>query len=252
MVRKERDKMQMENLKVVSLNTRGIGNALKRRKVFRYMKRFNADICLLQETHCDKKNESQWTSEWGTKCVFASGTSSTKGVAVLMSKHCSGKLSDVIRDPEGRYLMCKFTFNEYTYCVANVYARNNNSKNFFNNFFNLIESMECVHVIVGGDFNVVQNCKLDRNIEKTYNQTNLEEIQQAMQQQDLLDIWRERNPEKRSFTWMRSKQYDIWSRIDYFLVSQSLNASCTKTEIVPSVQSDHSMITMEFELCECE
>ena len=59
----------MAELKIVSLNTREIGQYKKRKTIFNYMKRQEADICLLQETHCVKSCENIWSTQWGSDGV---------------------------------------------------------------------------------------------------------------------------------------------------------------------------------------
>ena len=80
--------VKMEKLKIVSLNVRGLGNDVKRRKVFRYFKHHKADICLIQESHCVNDVERIWMQEWGRKCLYANGTQGSRGVAILLNKKC--------------------------------------------------------------------------------------------------------------------------------------------------------------------
>ena len=237
--------MKMDNVKIVSLNTRGLGNDLKRRKIFRYMKKSKADFCMIQETHCTKKLEGIFSNEWGGKCLFSHGTSNARGVAILCKNKSKTKIEEVHRDMNGRYLICKVGIGQYSYCIANIYAPNVNDEEFFKEVFCKVNELNCVHIILGGDFNVVLNAELDRSVNNSYNQNNLKEIEKAMEDMQLCDIWRDKNPERKCFTWMKGKEKVTWSRIDFFLVSQSLNNSCINVEISPSIQSDHSLISME-------
>ena len=214
------------------------------------MKRFNADICLLQETHCNKDSEKIWSSEWGNRCIFANGCSNSKGVAFLLNRKTSQAVQEIVRDTEGRLVIIKLTFNGLPYCIANIYAPNNNDVQFFGEFFEAVNKIECVHTVLGGDFNVVMNSKIDRNCDKLYNQANWVLIQKAVTDMELRDIWREQHPDKKTLLWMRGPSHDSWSRIDYFLVSDSLANLCMDSDIVPSVQTDHSMITVSIEINE--
>ena len=106
-------------------------NDLKRRKIYRFLKLNKPDICFVQETHSDKKDSFIWTNEWGNKCIYSHGSSAARGVATLLSKTTCNNVSDVIRDMDGRFLLCKLTIGEYTYCLANVYAPNDDNPQFF-------------------------------------------------------------------------------------------------------------------------
>ena len=52
---------------VLSLNTAGIGDSFKRRKVFNYLKKNSSskEVLFLQETHNVKKKENIWNNQWG-------------------------------------------------------------------------------------------------------------------------------------------------------------------------------------------
>ena len=66
-----------------------------------------------------------------------------------------------------------------------------------------------------------------------------------MADMDLIDIWREMNPDKRRFSWRRCQPLQQ-SRIDYFLISKILVNShrVQKAEIDPGVRSVHSAISL--------
>jgi len=56
------------NLKIATLNVRGIGNNTKRREVFNWLRSKNVSIYMLQEAHCTENTRDIWTSEWGYMC----------------------------------------------------------------------------------------------------------------------------------------------------------------------------------------
>ena len=62
-------------------------------------------------------------------------------------------------------------------------------------------------------------------------------------EQDLIDIWRVRNPREKRFTW-RQKTPIIQKRLDYWLVNDSLQDDIVSVDIIPSIKSDHSAITL--------
>ena len=63
------------SLQLISLNTRGLRDALKRKTVFNYY-RERANLICLQETHSTAQDEVIWQSEWGGKIYYSHGTSS--------------------------------------------------------------------------------------------------------------------------------------------------------------------------------
>ena len=152
--------LNIDNLKVVSLNTQGMGDMVKRKRVFRYFKLHKADVCFVQETHCTANKEYFWLSEWGNKCIYVNGNSNARGVAILLNCKCANNIEEIRRDIKG-YVMCKVLVNEYTYCLCNVYARNKDKPDFFQELFQNIKDVDCVFHIIGGDFNVALNPVMD-------------------------------------------------------------------------------------------
>ena len=201
-------------------------------------------MCFLQETHCSKDRENIWESEWGGKCVYSNGFSNSCGVATLFKK--KPIIEDIVRDTEGRKLHIKVKINDYSYGLSNIYAPNRDDPEFFDTSFKQLQELDCVHYVMGGDFNVVQNAKLDRNVNKIYHKNAHNVIENFKMSNDFVDIWRAHNPDKKTFTYMSSKDKVAWSRIDYFLISESLNTNCMDSSIEASVSTDHSLIAVNF------
>ena len=237
----------MDNLRISTLNARGLGNHVKRKRVYRYLKRFKSDVCFLQETHCDSKKEQVWSSEWGNKCIYSHGTTQARGVGILLNKKCAHAVDEIRRDIVGRYVMCKVLLNNYSYCLVNIYAPNEDSPEFFNEISRNIQEMDCVHVIIGGDFNLTLDPTMDRNVNANYNVNSSVALKKTIEDLDLIDPWHVRNQDSKTFTWMRGINRTEWSRIDYFLVSSSVNNNCSECDILPTVFSDHSMVRMSID-----
>ena len=67
-----------------------------------------------------------------------------------------------------------------------------------------------------------------------------------MQIFNLIDVWRELNPDEKKYTW-RKYNDNKQSRLDFFLVSSSLLPYIKKADIKPGFCSDHSSITLEID-----
>ena len=59
----------------------------------------------------------------------------------------------------------------------------------------------------------------------------------------MIDIWRIRNPTEKRFTW-RQKTPIIQRRLDFWLVNDGLQDDIVSADIIPSIKSDHSAITL--------
>ena len=65
-----------------------------------------------------------------------------------------------------------------------------------------------------------------------------EHFKKLIVSKDLLDIWREQNPDTLRFTW-GSRKPSKRSRLDYCLLSQGLMGLCPKADIKAAYKSDH-------------
>jgi len=87
------------NLKIASLNVRGIGNNTERREVFNWLRSKNFSICMLQEAHCTENTRDIWTSEWGYKTLFSCCSSNKAGVGILFKNNFNLKILKAFVDP---------------------------------------------------------------------------------------------------------------------------------------------------------
>ena len=80
-------------------------------------------------------------------------------------------------------------------------------------------------------------------ITRQYIVDRIEEIQTVY---NLHDVWRVKNPNTKSFTWSQKSPL-IFCRLDYWLISDALFDVVRDVDIVPSMKSDHSAITLHFQ-----
>ena len=243
------------DFKLMSFNVRGLRCTQKRRSIFRFIKRKNIDVCLLQESHSTIKDENEWRHEWGGDIFYSHGGHNSRGTMVLIKAGLDFKLEQLKNDQEGRLIMIKCTIQGTTFQLINIYAPNtpNARLNFFKNLNTEIvrsrnaDTQYSQNTIIGGDFNTIQDIKLDRkggnlNILPDYMKT-IKLLDQMQDEHDLCDEWRLRNPETKRYTW-RQKNPSISSRLDKWLISKTQSDSINEIDIIPSIKSDHSPIIM--------
>ena len=97
----------------------------------------------------------------------------------------------------------------------------------------------------GGDFNLYFDTFLDADGGNPKLKINsLSRLISMMEENELSDIFRIRYPDSRQFTW-RCKNPLKQRRLDYLLISDSLQHEVETISIIPSVQSDHSVLKMK-------
>lgn len=246
----------MADIKVISLNTRGIGqgdNGRKRRTIFRWLKQRKPCIWLLQETHTNLNSEKIWKNELGKnyEVVFSHGTKNSRGVAIILPIALNYQIDEIDIDNDGRSLILTIQKENIKYTIINVYAptkdHNIEQMNFINTLITKIRKYNTQNLIIGGDFNTVLNPDIDKSggITAEKQSDYAQKILEMMEEFNIVDVWRILNPNTKRFT-RRQTNPLIQSRIDYFLISANLLNLIENCNIEPSIKSDHSLISIDF------
>ena len=210
------------------------------------MKSIESDIILLQETHSDKNDENLWKSQWGESAWFASFSSNSRGVAILIRNSVSVKVISIFRDPGGRFLILKSVLNELPVTLVNIYAPNQDDPAFLLEVFAEIDKLESPVLIVGGDFNaVIGPLDYQGTRQQHFNKKTSEMISVIMEEYGLVDIWRSFHPTLKQYT-RHQKSPRVLSRLDFILISSNFLNNCVKSKILPGIQSDHSIVLVQF------
>ena len=98
---------------------------------------------------------------------------------------------------------------------------------------------------MGGDWNTILDPKIDKagGVIKTGDTKTLE-MKSLLIDLGLVDFWRLKNPTTKRFTY-RQRRPLVQSRLDYFMISLSLNDVVDNAKILTSFCSDHSCVTQE-------
>ncbi len=242
----------MESLNLYSLNCRGLRLTKKRLAIFRFLKQKANAIILLQETHSVITDEALWKKEWGGEIIFSHGKYNSKGVAILIPNNVDLTIEKTSSDEHGRYLLVKMHINENFFTIINLYAPTKDKPteqlNVFNSILPLIDQSD-INTIIGGDFNTCLNTidKSGGRSEPVSPYAML--IKNFMEENDYVDVWRLMNPNTKRFTWRESSRYGIiQSRLDYWLIPQHMLYNVNNTEILSSIHTDHSLITLNLHL----
>ena len=238
---------------ICSFNVRGLGQKTKRKQIFNFLEKEEFKICLLQETHSKPDLESLWKRECKHHIFFSGRSSNSGGVCILVKKSSQFKLIYHKEIIPGKIQALKLNIDDHDVVLINVYGPNNDDASFFETLYDFLGENDEEEYIIGGDFNTVLNSNLDKfgGIKGTHQKCR-DKIIAGIDNFDLADIWRVFNPSLRQYTWHSSSKPVIFSRLDYFLVSNSFLNQISKCRIQPGFMSDHSIISLELNLNKIE
>ena len=217
----------------------------KRIDVMNWVRKNNIDLMVMQETHSGLQDENKWVREWGYRGYFTNFGTQSRGVGILINNTFEYELHNVVKDAEGRFLILNLTISNIKLTIAGIYGPNADTPDFFAEIQKQVELIGNTSMIIVGDYNVVQNYNLDTHGEKHQNNPKAQsKVEEICQELDLFDIWRNKNPRKKCYTWHSKSRPLKQSRLDYFLVSGDIGDMCENEEINPGYRTDHSLITI--------
>lgn len=197
--------MLKTSLLFISLNTRGLRDHVKRKAVFLFCKGQKAHCTFLQETHSGDADATFWSNQWGEKILFSHGSNRSGGVAICFDK-CPGKVVAFKADKAGHWLAVVLNIDETFVILVNVYGYNNTNQNklLLSDVTDVIyEYKERFHtefILTGGDFNLTPDEWRDRYPSK-YSSTQWNTVLfDFVNPNNLMDIWRDRNPNTYQFS----------------------------------------------------
>ena len=240
----------MAKFNAITYNCNGIGNKIKRQKVFTYLKdKLKCGFVFLQETHSTENLEKEWRSQWGGEMFFSHGTSNSTGCAIAFSKNFSVKIVNQSRDNFGRLLILESVINDEHFLLINLYNANTELDQLsvlemLTSKLDTLNYNNNCKIIFGGDLNFIFDTSLDASGgNPSLKKRSLASIMKICNKLDVSDIFRIRNPHLKRFTFHR-KNPRIQRRLDYLFTSNSLQEFIGDVEILPSFMSDHSPISV--------
>ena len=231
------------------MNCNGLNDDLKRIAVFAKPRKKTNGIILLQETHSTPEMEQRWQNDWGNKQMyFSHEASNSKGIAIIITNNFDANIVNIRRDTNGRMILLDIERNGTIYTVGNIYAPTRNFERdqrlAFREFTNYREQMQNEHIVLGGDYNLYMNPRLnelDTMPEHNDNQNYLEDITSFLEINNLVDVCRTLHPDEQFFTWHRGNKR---TRLDYIFCSDHLLNFIEDSSILPGIHSDHSLLKL--------
>ena len=237
------------NFRVSAQNVNGFGQIKKRDKII-LRHRALGDILFFQETFTTQENVDELEKKYHKDKIFYShGTNRSCGVMIMFKGSLDVDIKKVHRDKNGRLLLITCEIEGINFLLLNVYAPTKKEENA--NFISEVTDALTVfqtdpidHILVEGDWNFTEDIDLDRlggnPCEWPKSVQSMKNLKETF---DLVDYWRVKFPDTKQFTW-KSLYRGIFSRIDRFYISESLQSIAESTDILPGIYSDHSIVQL--------
>ena len=239
------------NFNFLTNSVNGLQSSKKRLKLFQC---FQSKLCpkgilFLQETHSSFEKEKKWNDEFNGQSYYSHGKTNSCGVQIAFHGNLNYHIKKKISGDNGRILILDVEIVFMNYLLINLYNGNTETDQLktlksLSTLFDKVENISDKDIIFAGDFNVFFNQKLDaaggNPLVKKLSISKFLEIKERL---NLCDIWRVRYPKSKVFAF-RQRHYSgfIQRRLDYIFLSNKLQESIKKVEILNALSTDHSPI----------
>ena len=154
------------------------------------LQQMQVDVAFLSETHLRQASVSGLQRGWVSQVFHSKFDARARGVAILINKNIAFQPTEVISDPNGRYIIVTGQIFVNKIILVNVYAPNCDNSTFFRKMFMTIPKIDNGFLILGGDFNLVLNSTLDGSSNVTQNLSrSAKVVTDFMDQCGLSDNW---------------------------------------------------------------
>ena len=238
-----------KQLKVATLNIRGLRNLKKRSAVFRTLRLEKLDVIALQETYLLDSDYDYVKKQWGGMIHQSSGTNRSKGLCTIFHSRFEEKDVQLIFKND-RMIISSLNVDKNKIFFVNIYSPCIDVEK--PAFYDDLQAEIRRHVQVDddiiclGDFNIAVE-----DVDTVAGAKHSENIRQCLRNfcstLGMADTWRMLHPHEKSHTWSRGNPVSA-RRLDYILIGESL-ISFLKDSIITSIGfSDHRMVvsTIEF------
>lgn len=243
---------QVSDLKILTLNVRGLNDKKKRQNVYYWLRRTDADIIALQENHLGRAcDEVKWSQEWDGQSYWTVAAGNSKGVALLFSnRRHQFDITNVLKGQSGRLISLSTKVDDKIIRIACIYSPNNAKKRvqFFKSEIDN-HMVEEQYNIVRGDFNCTlnENDRCGENVGRK--EVGRDELVTFMKRYQLHDVYSRRNLNSVQFTYFKPNS-SVKSRIDFVLANEIMDMWIQEVEILPAVFADHNAVYVKMKMTE--
>ena len=189
-------------LSIITLNVNGLNAPTKRQRLTEWIQKQDPYICCLKETHL-KTGDAYRLKVKGWKKIFHVNKDQKKaGVAKLISDKIDFKTKAVKREKQGYYIMIKGSIQEEDITTINIYAPNIGAPQYVRQMLASMKGEINNSTIIVGDFNT-PHTPMARSTKQKINKE-MQTVNDAIDQLDLIDIYRTFHPKTMNFTFFSS------------------------------------------------
>jgi exonuclease III len=215
---------------------------------------FLSDIRLNADPLSNMSNMFQYASNKKYR-MYHNSTKSKRGVGILISSEFDVNLIDTVKDQAQNVLGMVVEIEGFRMILCCVYGPNCNDNSFFETLTSLFDKYRSLPIVCGGDWNMtystdntVDNIDII-NMTAPPSSSRSGKLQELCDEFQLTDPYRALFPDGRDYTYVPRSGSLNRSRIDFFIISDSLLNMVEDCSIKPGLLTklfDHKSVMLSF------
>ena len=207
----------------------------------------------MQDTYINPKLELFIKFELYFNAYFILYSTNNRDVKILINNNFEPKLNRVKTDKNGNFDIYDMNVKGKQITPVSLYGPKEDNPQFYENIIQKVTEFENEQVFMCGDWNLILNADKEyENYLHINNPRTRQVVLNLLHDDNFKDPWRIRNEEIRKYTWCRLRPTKQQSRLDFYLVRDSIFQYVTHTDIISGYRTDHSAITLRLKLQDSE
>lgn len=234
---------------LASFNCRGFNTPEKRSQILYHFHKMLSNILLLQETHFRMGSVPALHNMYYPQWYHSTNPQAkSKGVSISFQKSFNLEVLDSLIDVAGHFIFLKLKRNNFLFTVANIYVPNVDQAQFLSSVLTRLSSFGGPCFIIGADLNIAMSPSADTSSGRSSVPfSTLTRIKSLLHSSHLVDVWRVLYPTERDYRHY-SAAHNSYSRLDHFLISQSLLDTTLQASLGHLLWSDHTPVYLTLAL----
>ena len=236
-------------VRLATLNAKGLNEKEKQLAILQLLKEKRVNIALIQETNLNIKKEKCFENLWeSTSCVFNAGPNQSGNGVAIVSLDPNIIISHAYSDCKGKIISADILIHKEKFRLINVHFPNRDGgkctdqKKFIESLDIHLQSKD--PVIIGGDYNFVENPSVDRYPAPKRNADPTGKLwNEFCNIYDLRDTHIMKCRKPKFFTWRQGKSA---ASLDRFYVDKNVNIR--NIEKYDCTSSDHDLVINELDI----
>ncbi len=188
--------------------------------------------------------------------IFHNSQINSRGTAILIANSLDYAVNNTFKDDDCNILLMKIRIKGVSVTIGSIYGPNHDNQPFFDTLKEKITMFNSDFVIFGGDWNTTYDSRPSNHDQDVLNTVSIPSVRrsawlnQLCTECNIIDPFRYFYPDTKEYTYVPfAAAANNRSRLDFFLITESLLGQCVNCRIPHSLSSllfDHKPVFLQF------